>query len=121
MLLESWATSQSYMESSHKVDTFLSTHAPIDGDHRIQDWILQKGNLVIPMDKITTQCIWRCNLPQGFKYMQIHCGTYTKHNASGKIVLRAYGALVFHLSNGYFYGDAYWVCSRLSRIFKRYR
>ena len=27
---------------------------PLDGDRRIQDWMLQKGNIVIPMDKITT-------------------------------------------------------------------
>ena len=35
----------------------------------------------------------------------------TKHSPGGKTSLQAYGALVFHLSNKYSYGDAYWVCS----------
>ena len=41
--------------------------------------------------------------------MQMHHGTYTKCNIGVKTCLQAYGALVFHLSNEYSYGDAYWV------------
>ena len=41
----------------------------------------------------------------------MHYGTYTKRNLGGKTTLQAYGAMVFHLSNRYSYGDAYWVCS----------
>ena len=31
---------------------------PLDGDRRIQDCILQKGNIVIPMNKITTHLVY---------------------------------------------------------------
>ena len=41
--------------------------------------------------------------------MQMHYGTYAKHSPAGKIGSEAYGVMVFHLSNGYYYGDAYWV------------
>ena len=60
-------------------------------------------------------------MPHDFTNMQMHSGTYTKHNPDGKISVQAYGALVFHLSNKYSYDDAYWVCSGLDRIFKRDR
>ena len=34
-------------------------HVPhLDGDHRIQDWMLQKGNIVIPMNNITTHSVY---------------------------------------------------------------
>ena len=30
---------------------------PLDGDRKIQDWMLQKGKIVIPMNKITTHSV----------------------------------------------------------------
>ena len=30
---------------------------PLDGDRKIQDWMLQKGNIVIPMSKITMRLV----------------------------------------------------------------
>ena len=42
----------------------------------------------------------------------------TQNSSRGKPGVGAYGALVFHLSNGYSNGDAYWVCSQLGRISK---
>ena len=36
---------------------------PLNGDRMIQDWILQKGNIVIPMTKITTRSVYMLLLP----------------------------------------------------------
>ena len=84
---------------------------PLDGDRRIQDWMLQKGNIVIPMNNITTHSV--------YMLLQLVPRTYTKDNPGGKTSLQAYEALVFHLSNEYSHGDAYWVCFRLGQILKR--
>ena len=64
-------------------------------------WMLQKGNIVIPMDNITTHLVYIgcCNLPRGFKIMQMHCGTYTKHSPSGKTGVQANGPLILYLTN----------------------
>ena len=45
----------------NQVTTLVSSLVPVpslDGDHRIQDWMLRKGNIVIPMTKIATHSIY---------------------------------------------------------------
>ena len=81
--------------------------------------MLQKGNIVIPMDNLTTQSVYM--LLQSVLWFQEYANAImapTQHSLGGKTDLQAYGALVSHLSNEYSYGDAYWVCYRLGRIFK---
>ena len=46
-------------------------------------------------------------------------GNYTKHNPGEKTDLQAYAAMVSHLSNGYSYEDAYWVCYWQGQIFNK--
>ena len=76
------------------------------------------SSMMIQVNKVAFNIYVVCNLPCGFTNVQMHYGTYTKHDHGGKTCLQSYGVVVFHLSNEHSYGDTYWVCSRLGRIFK---
>ena len=45
---------------NHVIELVLSLvpMPPLDGDRRIQVWMLQKGNIVIPINKITTHSMY---------------------------------------------------------------
>ena len=65
----------------------------LDGDHKIHDWIYQKGNIVIPMDKITTHSVYR--LLQHASWCQEHANALW-HLVHKNIVLvekQAYGLM----------------------------
>ena len=50
----------------------------------IQDWMLQKGDIVIPMNNITKHSMYMLLQPAPwFTNMQMHYGTYTKYSPGG--------------------------------------
>ena len=72
---------------------FLEHIRPLDGDHKIQDWMLQKGNIVIPRHKITTHSVYR--LLQHASWCQEHANALW-HLVHKNIVLvekQAYGLM----------------------------
>ena len=83
---------------------------PPNGDRRIQDWMLQKGNIVIPMHNITTHSMYMLLQPDPWIHEHANAlWNLHKTQSCWKTSLQAYGVVV--LNNTYSHGDASLVCS----------